>query len=102
MAFEFMTPQELAAELGSRLRTIRIRKILDQKELAARAGISARTLIMLEQGRGSTVETLLRVLKALDSLAGLDALAPRPTLSPIAMLKSGRLPQRVMKKRPKG
>jgi transcriptional regulator with XRE-family HTH domain len=101
MAFEFMTPQELAAELGSRLRNIRIRKMLDQKELAARAGISTRTLIMLEQGRGSTVETFLRVLKALDSLAGIDALAPRPTISPIAMMRVGKLPQRVIKKRPK-
>jgi len=101
MAFEFMTPQELAAELGSRLRNLRIRKMLDQKELAARAGISTRTLIMLEQGRGSTVETFLRVLKALDSLAGIDALAPRPTISPIAMMRVGKLPQRVIKKRPK-
>jgi len=101
MAFEFMTPQELAAELGSRLRNIRIRKMLDQKELAARAGIATRTLIMLEQGRGSTVETFLRVLKALDSLAGIDALAPRPTISPIAMMRVGKLPQRVIKKRPK-
>lgn len=99
MAFEFMTPQELAAELGARLRHLRIRKMLDQKELAARAGISPRTLIVLEQGKGSTVETLLRVLKALDSLAGLDALAPTPTISPIAMMKAGRLPQRVVKKR---
>ena len=99
MAFEFMTHQELAAELGSRLRTLRIRKMLDQKELAARAGISVRTLIMLEQGRGSTVETLLRVLKALDALAGLEALAPSPTISPIAMMKMGRMPQRVVKKR---
>ena len=99
MSFEFMTPQELAAELGSRLRALRIRKMLDQKELAARSGISTRTLIMLEQGRGSTVETLLRVLKALDSLAGLEALAPRPAISPIAMMKMGRMPQRVVKKR---
>jgi DNA-binding XRE family transcriptional regulator len=50
MAFEFMTPQELAAELGSRLRTLRIRKMLEQKELAARAGIATRTLIMLALG----------------------------------------------------
>jgi hypothetical protein len=56
---------------------------------------------MLEQGRGSTVETFLRVLKALDSLAGIDALAPRPTISPIAMMRVGKLPQRVIKKRPK-
>ena len=101
MAFEFMTPPELAVELGSRLRQLRIRKLLDQKEVAARAGISARTLIMLEQGRGSTVETLLRVLKSLDALDGLDALAPRPTISPIAMMKARRPPQRIVKKRSK-
>ena len=51
----------------------------------------------LEAGRGSTVETLLRVLKALEGLAGLDALAP--PVSPLALLDQGGEQQRVSRPR---
>jgi hypothetical protein len=41
------------------------------------------------------VETLLRVLKALDSLAGLDLIVPKPTVSPLAMLRHAKPRRRV-------
>ena len=99
MNLDFLTPQELARELGSRLRTLRLNRRFEQGELALRAGVSERTVRALEQGHGSTVETLLRVLKALDSLAGLEALAPRPTVDPLAMLKHLTPPMRVRKRK---
>ena len=99
MDFQFHTPRELAEELGARLRTHRINRRLEQAELSARAGISERTLRGLELGQGSTVETLLRVMKALDLMQGLEALAPRPTVDPLAMLKSLSPPQRVRKRK---
>jgi len=99
MNFEFLTPLELARELGSRLRSLRLNRRLEQGELALRAGVSERTLRALEQGHGSTVETLLRVLKALDSLSGLEALAPRPTVDPLALLDGPAQPTRVRKRK---
>ncbi len=92
-----MTPEELAKELGSRLRAMRIHRDLEQVELAERAGVAVRTLRALELGQGSTTETLLRVLKALESLQGLEALAPVPSVSPLALLKSATPRQRVRK-----
>lgn len=101
MSFQFMTPEELALEVGSRIRALRIDRRMEQADLVARAGVSIKALRSLEKGRGSTLETFLRVLKALDALDGLDALAARPTVNPLAMLDRGRPVLRVRKSRRK-
>jgi transcriptional regulator with XRE-family HTH domain len=84
---KFMTPDELQAALGKQLQELRIAKNLDQITTAEKAGISEKTLRNLEAGRGSSIETLVRVLKALDSLDGLRLLAPKPSVSPLALLR---------------
>jgi len=99
MDFQFLTPEELARELGSRLRSLRIHRGLEQVELAERAGVAVRTLRALEQGEGSTTGTLLRVLRALDALQGLEALAPTPTVSPLSLLKKPAPRRRVRKRK---
>ena len=99
MTLAFLTPEELARELGERLRAIRIGRGFEQAELAARAGVSRKTVGNLEQGLGSSVETLLRVLKALGSLEGIDALAPRPSINPLALLRRTAPPRRVRKRK---
>ena len=71
----FSTPNELQQQLGERLKRLRLNRNLDQRTTAEKAGISEKALRNLEAGRGSTVATLLRVLKALDSLHGIDLLA---------------------------
>jgi transcriptional regulator with XRE-family HTH domain len=83
----FMSPQELQTLLGEQLQQLRISKNLDQIATAEKAGVSEKTLRNLEAGRGSTVESLLRVLKALDSLDGLQLIAPKPSVSPLALLR---------------
>ena len=90
----FMSPQELQAALGSQLQELRIAKNLDQITTAEKAGISEKALRNLEAGRGSTVETLVRVLKALDSVDGLRLLAPKPSVSPLALLRHSGRPRR--------
>jgi DNA-binding XRE family transcriptional regulator len=86
---------ELQAILGEQLQALRIAKNIDQISTAERAGISEKALRNLEAGRGSTVESLLRVLKALDSLDGLNLLAPKPSKSPLARLRTSKPRQRV-------
>ena len=80
-------PEELAAELGERLRALRLSQAWTQATVADKAGVSLRALRELEAGRGSTVLTLIRVLKALGAEHDLQALAPHPTISPMAMLQ---------------
>jgi transcriptional regulator with XRE-family HTH domain len=93
------TPAELQRDLGDRLRRMRIDRDLSQAQLAAKAGVSLKTLRNLELGAGSSVDTLLRTLKALGAPNLLDALAPAPVVSPLAMLKSPEPPRRVRRSR---
>ncbi|MGP8252113.1 MAG: helix-turn-helix domain-containing protein [Terracidiphilus sp.] len=91
----FKSAEELQGILGEQLKSLRIAKNLDQRTTAEKAGISGKALRNLEAGRGSSVETLLRVLKALDSLEGIEMLAPKPSVNPIALLRSTGRRQRV-------
>jgi transcriptional regulator with XRE-family HTH domain len=91
----FNTPEELQIALGERLRRLRLNRNLDQRITAEKAGISERALRNLESGRGSTVETLLRVLKALEYLEGIEMLAPEMSVNPLDLLRQAKVPQRV-------
>lgn len=92
-------PSSLQHDLGRRLRQLRLARNLDQRTVADKAGISLRALSKLENGQGSTLETFLRTLRALDYVKGIDMIAPEPTVSPLALLKNPRPPQRVRRPR---
>jgi transcriptional regulator with XRE-family HTH domain len=98
----FQTPGELQTSLGVRLRRLRLSRNIDQRATAAKAGISEKALRNLESGHGSTVETLLRTLKALDSVRGIELIAPEPSIDPVAMLRTSKPSQRVSRPRKLG
>lgn len=104
MQYQFLTIAELARAVGAQARDYRIRKGIEQLEVAEIAGVSERTVRDLERGAGSSLATLLRVMKALGALDGLDRLFPQAaTIDPMAMLKQPKPRQRVSKKRgPRG
>lgn len=94
---------ELQVTLGERVRRLRLARNADQRSTAEKAGVSEKALRNLEAGRGSTIETLLRTLKALDALQGIELLAPEPTVDPLAMLRSAKPQRRVRRPRkPRG
>jgi transcriptional regulator with XRE-family HTH domain len=97
----FKSIEDLQVSLGDQLQAMRLAKNLDQRTTAEKAGISEKALRNLEAGRGSTVESLLRVLKALDSLEGIDLLAPKPTVNPLSLLRDAKARQRVRHSRRK-
>jgi transcriptional regulator with XRE-family HTH domain len=90
----FLSPDELQAVLGKQIQELRIAKNLNQVTTAEKAGVSEKALRNLEAGRGSSIETLVRVLKALDSLEGLRLLAPKPSVSPLALLRHSKAARR--------
>jgi transcriptional regulator with XRE-family HTH domain len=96
---------ELQQLLGQRLNALRLLKNLDQRTTAEKAGLSVRTILYLEEGRGATVNTLLRVLKALDALDGMELLAPKPIGKPQPLPRGPgareRLRQRIQKQKAK-
>jgi transcriptional regulator with XRE-family HTH domain len=76
------------------MQQLRLSRNLDQGTVADKAGITRAALQNLEAGRGSSVETLVRILKALNYLEGIEILAPEPTVNPLVLLKTKRLPAR--------
>jgi transcriptional regulator with XRE-family HTH domain len=96
----FKSIEDLQVSLGEQLQALRLAKNLDQRTTAEKAGISEKALRNLEAGRGSTVESLIRVLKALDSLEGIELLAPKPTINPLSLLRDAKVRQRVRHSRP--
>lgn len=93
------TAKELQILLGSQIQNLRLSRNLDQRTTAEKAGISEKSLRNLEAGRGSTVDTLLRALKALEFVEGLKALAPDAAVSPLALLNHPKARQRVRRSR---
>lgn len=89
MDLSYKTPDELQVVVGERLRALRLSRNLSQRELAGKAGLSLRALHNLEAGAGSTLESLVRVLKAVDAAAAIELLAPQPKVSPLMLLKEG-------------
>ncbi|MGE5280703.1 MAG: helix-turn-helix domain-containing protein [Chloroflexota bacterium] len=77
-------------ELGDRLRRARLGRNVTQEQLAEEAGITPPTLNKLEHGKPVQLLTLVRVLRALDMLNGLDAAIPMPGPRPVDQLRQRR------------
>lgn len=88
MAIDLSTPAELEATLGEQIRAARLLRNLSQEALASDAGVSRTAVRNLEGGKGSTVETLVRVLKAMERTDWISMLQPTVAISPLQMLKS--------------
>lgn len=82
-----LTTDEWEAELGQHLRALRLRQNIDQRQLAERADVALNVVKRLESGKGATVTSLVKVLRALGREEWLGALAPQVTVSPLHMLK---------------
>ena len=86
-----MKPKQTAAayltDLSRRIRRYRIEYPMTQKELAAKVGISLRSLQYFENGKDIRTESLIRILTALDLEDNLRALVPDLDDRPSAYLK---------------
>jgi len=85
---------EIEAQFGEQVRALRITAGLDQAQLASRAGLSLGAVKNLEQGNGSSLRTVVRVVRALGRDDWLGSLAPRVGVSPIDVLRSRREPRK--------
>ena len=78
----------VCAQLGRRLRALRLLRNLGQGELAARAGCSLSAVRRLEaKGQGS-LELVVRVAQALQASQGLASLFELPALTSIAQAEA--------------
>ena len=96
------TVDEWAFDLGEQMRALRLRADLDQISLAERAGVGLSAVKNIESGKGATLKTLIKILRALDRADWLASLAPSVSISPLQMLKSKPPRQRASRKRSQG
>jgi len=93
------TSDEWERALGRAVRASRLAADLDQVSLAERADVSVGALKNLESGKGSSVRTLVKVVRALGRDEWLQALSPPVAVSPIAALAQVRRNRQVRSRR---
>ena len=84
------TVGEWEATLGDQVRRVRIARDLDQARLAELADVSVGAVSNLERGKGSSLHTLIAVLRALGRADWIETLAPTVGVSPMQLLRSKR------------
>lgn len=99
---DLMTDEAVLAEVGRRLAARRLELELTQADVAEQAGIAKRTLERMEAGHSSQLSSLIRVLRVLDAVPGLETLIPETGPRPMDLLKrEGKARQRASGKRSK-
>jgi transcriptional regulator with XRE-family HTH domain len=93
------TSEEWETELGQQLRDLRLRRNVNQQQLAEQAGVALNVVKNLEVGRGSTVTSLVKILRALGRADWLGTLAPTTSVSPLQMLKGRPVRQRASRRK---
>ena len=101
MKIDRLTPNPaVLKELGERLARIRKQQGYSQEALAEAAGLGVATLRRIEDGNDSKLGSWLRILRALQMEASIDALLPENFRSPLAEVKSAQ--KRMRGKQSKG
>ncbi len=96
---ESIESKDWEAILGQQIRSQRLRLNIDQLQLSKQAGVALNAVKNLESGKGATISSLVKVLRALNREEWLGTLAPIVSISPLQMLKAGKTRQRAFKTR---
>jgi transcriptional regulator with XRE-family HTH domain len=91
------TAEEIEGELGQQLRDLRLRRNINQRQLAEQAGVALNAVKNLENGKGATLTSLVKVLRTLGRADWLETLAPTVGISPMQLLKAKQPRQRASK-----
>jgi transcriptional regulator with XRE-family HTH domain len=84
---EHMAPEAALTELGRRVARRRIELGVTQADVAKRAGLGKRTVERIEAGGDCQVSTLLRLLRVLDLMDGVEGLVPEVGVRPMDLLE---------------
>jgi transcriptional regulator with XRE-family HTH domain len=92
---KLQTDDAILAELGKRIARYRVDNLVTQADMAEQAGVSKRTVERIEAGASAQMSTVIRILRVLELLPGLDQLVPEPGPRPMDLLKrKGKVRQR--------
>lgn len=91
--------QEYQKLIGDRIKQYRVNAGISQKDLENESGVSVRSISRLEQGSSIQLESLIKILSALNLESNIDLLIPDQTKRPSFYLQDNDKPrQRVRKK----
>ena len=90
-----MTDDYILKVLGKQFRQMRINAGLDQATLARESGLSRKTISSLETGKSTSTSSVIAYLRSLDQFDALDSLQTSAAVSPVAVAKAGKVPQRI-------
>ncbi len=82
-----MTPETVLEELGRRIARRRLDLGITQADAAEQAGLGKRTVERIEAGRDIQMSTLIRLLRVLELIDGVDRLVPETGLRPMELLR---------------
>jgi transcriptional regulator with XRE-family HTH domain len=95
-----LADEAILAELGARIARRRLDLQLTQADVAEQAGVAKRTVERIEAGASAQMLSIIRILRVLDLLAGLNLLIPAAGPRPMDLLKrKGKLRQRASSRR---
>lgn len=87
MNIEIKSTSDYELEIGEQIRRLRIANSMDQVQLAQAANVSIGSVKNLENGKGSSLKTLVMIARALNMESWLESLSPEITVSPMQMLR---------------
>ncbi len=86
MKFCSLSDKAIEEELGRRIKALRLRKNITQKNLANTTRLSINTIKSLEVGLGK-ISTVIAVLRELEATDQLNNFIPEETISPLQLVK---------------
>ncbi len=96
---DLLTDAAVLVTLGRRLARHRLERNWTQAELAAAAGVGQATVQRAERGESVQMTSMVKLLRALELLAGLDTAVPESVELPIAKLEREQREQRKPRRR---
>ena len=87
MAIANKSTSDYEVALGEQVRRLRIANSMDQQQLANAANVSLGAVKNLEGSKGSSLKTLIMIVRALNAERWLESLSPETTVSPLQMLR---------------
>jgi len=95
-----LADEAILAEIGERITRRRLDLELTQAAVAEQAGVAKRTLERVEAGHSAQMSSLIRILRVLDGLPGLERMLPEAGPGPMDLLKrKGKVRQRASGRR---
>ncbi|MFT6576290.1 MAG: transcriptional regulator with XRE-family HTH domain [Akkermansiaceae bacterium] len=88
----------LEKKIGKNLKAFRLARNLSQQQLSEKAGLSRRTITSIENGQGSTLATLIRIVRALDQEHLIGRLLEPPPISPTKLHQANQALKNTRKK----